>query len=248
MRIGRRDQAQELELRGIHVLELVDEDEGELGAEPLAKARVRLQELDGTGDEVAEVDQLCGRHPLLIGLEDRRERAQPLARARLRRKQERSGVDQVLLHQGDEAEHVVRERLRPAHLVQRAELLRVDVGKDLAHDDPFLETVHEQAVSVGRVVAQQSRAEAVERGDPGLAVVVAQPRVDAAGDLARGAVREREDEDPVATRDAFAHGLLVEVDQRMRLARAWSGQHAHWSIHFVDVDGHRVSRGWRRAT
>ena len=151
-------------------------------------------------------------------------------------------MDQVLLHQGDESEHVVRKRLRPAHLVQRAELLWVDVGKDLAHDDPFLEAVHEQAVSVGRVVAQQSRAEAVERGDPRLAVVVAQPLVDAARDLARRAVREREDEDPVATRDALAHGLLVKVDQRMRLARAWSGQHAHWSIHFVDVDGHRVSR------
>ena len=38
-------------------------------------------------------------------------------------------MDQVLLHQGDEAEHVVRERLRPAHLVQRAELLRVDPGR-----------------------------------------------------------------------------------------------------------------------
>src|ERR671934_1373691 len=131
------------------------------------------------------------------------------------------------------------ERVRAAYVAKRAELVGIDVRQDLAHDDPFLEAVEQQAVAVGRMVAQQARAEAVERRDPRLAVVVLQALVDASRDLPRGAVREGQDEDALATGEATAHRLLVKVDQRVRLSRARPGQHTQWSIHFLDVEWQR---------
>src|SRR5438876_805249 len=56
-RLGRGDEAQQLELRGVDVLELVDEDQLKLCAHPVAKRCTRLQQLDRARDEVAKVDQ-----------------------------------------------------------------------------------------------------------------------------------------------------------------------------------------------
>ncbi len=72
-------------------------------------------------------------------------------------------MDEVLLHQRDEAEEVVGERVGAAHVVERPQQPRVDLAQHLAHDDPLLEAVQEEAVAVGRVVAEQPLAEAVER-------------------------------------------------------------------------------------
>ncbi len=90
------------------------------------------------------------------------------------------------------------------------------------------------------MIAKQTRAEAVKGGDPRLAVLVLEARVYAAGDLVRRARREGEDEDLLAARQALAHGLLVKVDQGMGLAGARSGEHAQWSVDFVDVEWQMV--------
>ncbi len=48
MRLGWSDELQELELRRVDVLELVDQDEAELSSQLLAQPSVRLQQLDRT--------------------------------------------------------------------------------------------------------------------------------------------------------------------------------------------------------
>ena len=242
-RLGWRDQAKELELRRVHVLELVDQHQGELRAQPLEQRGVRLQELDGGRDQVAEIDEPGALHSFLVCAVSGREHAQALARARLGGQEQRRRVDEVLLHQRHETQQVLRERLGPAHVLQRPQQLRVDLGQHLAHDDPLLEAVQEQAVPVGGVLAQQARAKAVKRRDPRLAVIVAQPLVDPARDLARRARREREDKDLPAAGHALPDGLFIEVDQSVRLPRARSGQHTKWSLDFLDVEWQKVSRG-----
>src|SRR5467141_960002 len=154
-------------------------------------------------------------------------------------------MDEVLLHQGDEGQHVARKCTPPAHPVEAPERFGVDLGEDLAHHQPFLEAVEEKALSVGRVIAQESRAEAVEGRDPGLAVFVVQALVDSPGDLGGGAGREGEHKDLAASRRAFAYGLLVQVDQRVRLSGTGSGEHPQWSVDFVDVEWQRVPLEWR---
>ncbi len=166
---------------------------------------------------------------------------QPFASAGFRCKQQRRGVDEVLLHQGDERKHVVRERLGAPHTVERAEQLRIHPGEHRPHDDPFLEPVQEQAFAIGRVLAQQARAEAVKRRDPRLPVVVLQALVDPAADLTRGTRRKRQDENLVARGHASPHGLLVQIDERVGLSGARPGQHTEWSIDFLDVEWQGVS-------
>ena len=168
---------------------------------------------------------------------------QTLARACLGRKLQGRGVDKVLLHQGDEPEQVMRERLGAANAIERAEQCRVDIREHGAHHDPFLKAVEQQALAVRRVVTQDSCAEAVERRDPCFAVIVVQAFVDPTRDLPRGSRREREHQDLIAAGHAFAHGLLVEIDQRVGLSRARPGQHAKRSFYFMDVEWHGVSQG-----
>ena len=237
--LGRRDDPQQLELRGVDVLELVDEDEPELVAHPLAEHRVGLEQFDRPRDQVAEVEEVGCLHPLLVRLVRAREHTQTLAGARLCREQQGGRMDEVLLHQRNKAEQVLRERLRVAHPIERPEQCRVELTENFAHDDHLLETVEEEAFAVRRVVAQQARAEAVEGRDPRLAVVVVQPIVDAPGDLTGRAGREGEDEDLVTAGDTVADRLLIQVDQRMRLPRARSGQHTKWSRYCVDVERQR---------
>src|SRR5690242_3601299 len=154
-------------------------------------------------------------------------------------------MDEVLLHHGDESEDVAREGLGAPQACERTEVRVVETREDVAHRDPFLEAVEQHAFAVGSVIPQEARAEAVERRDPRLAVVVVEAFIDAARDLARGAVAEGEHEDAVATCDATPDGLLVEVHQRVRLSGARPGQHADRSGYFgdVEIEGHGVSNG-----
>ena len=78
-RLGRRKQLQQLELSRVDILELVDEDQPELGAQLLAQLQLRMQQLDGPDDEVAKVEQAGGAEPLLVCLVGGGKRAQPLA-------------------------------------------------------------------------------------------------------------------------------------------------------------------------
>ena len=153
-RIGWSDEAQQLELRRVDVLELVDQDKLELGAHPLAKPRIGFEELDARGDEVAEIEEPRLAHALLVCLVHGCQHSQPLACARLGRQLQGRGMDQVLLHQGDKRKQVMRERVGAAHTIEWTKRGRVDVREHVAHHDPFLEAVQEQAIPVGGVVAQ----------------------------------------------------------------------------------------------
>ena len=62
-------------------------------------------------------------------------------------------MDQVLLHQRHEGKQVARECVRAAHAGQRPEQFGVDARQNVAHDDPFLESVQEQALAIRRMVA-----------------------------------------------------------------------------------------------
>src|SRR6266700_3752432 len=83
--LGGSDQTQELELGRVDVLELVDEDEAELSAEPFAKRRARLQQLDRPGDQVAEIDEARRLQAALVLLVNAGKHAQTLTGACLRR-------------------------------------------------------------------------------------------------------------------------------------------------------------------
>src|SRR5712692_343893 len=149
-------------------------------------------------------------------------------------------MHEVLLHEGDESQDVARECIRTPDSLEPAEHVRVELQKDLSHDQPFLEAVEQEPLAVRGVVSKQARAEAVKGGDPCLAVLVLQAPVDAARYLVRRARGEGEDEDLLAAGQALAHGLLVQVDQGMRFAGARPGEHAQWSFDFVDVEWQMV--------
>ena len=242
-RLRRGDQTQQLELSRVYILELVDQHESEFRLHPRAKRRTGLQQLDGFRDEIAKVDQARLVHAVLIRLVSTGQHAQPLACARFRRKLERGRVHEVLFHERDKRKEVVGERVRPAHTVERSESAGFQVGQDLAHHDPFLEPVHEQPFAIRRVVAKDAGTEAVESRDPGLAVVIVQPLVDPARELACGPGGKGEHENLVAPGDALTHRLLIEIYERMRLPRARSGEHTKWSVYFMDVEWQQVSRG-----
>ncbi len=227
LRLGRREQTQQLELSRIDVLELVDQDEPELRPQPVAQRWVGLQQLDRTRDEVAKIEEPRVCNPPLVGLIQPCQHPQPLAGAGFRGQQQRRRMHEVLLHQRDERERVMRECVGAAHPVKGPEHLCVQLltGEHRPHDDPFLESVQEKALSIGCVLAQEARAEAVESRDPRLAVVVAQSLVDPARNLAGRSGRKGQDEDLVASGQLAADGLLVQVDQRVGLSRARPGQH-----------------------
>src|SRR6266851_1287096 len=245
MRRRRRDELEQLELRGVDVLELVHEDEAKPLPQALAERCVRLQQLDRSRDEVAKVEHAGTLEAQLVSLVDRGQHAKPLACARLGCKQEGRGVDEVLLHQRDKGQEVAREGIRSANSFERAEQRRVELDQDLSHDKPFLESVEQQAVAIGGVLTQEASAEAVKGRDPRFAVFILQALVDASRDLVRRAGREGKDQDLSAAGQALADRLLVQVDQGVRLAGARSGEHAQWSVYFVDVEWQRCSPGWR---
>src|SRR5258708_27165061 len=190
MRRRRRDELEQLELRGVDVLELVHEDEAKPLPQALAERCVRLQELDRSRDEVAKVERGGTLGAQLVSLIARGQHAKPLAWARLGCKQEGRGVDEVLLHQRDKGQEVAREGIRSANSFERAEQRRVELDQDLSHDKPFLESVEQEAVAIGGVLTQEAVPEALKGGDPRLAVLLLPTLVDAPRDLVPPAGRE----------------------------------------------------------
>jgi hypothetical protein len=145
-------------------------------------------------------------------------------------------MDEVLFHQLNKGQQIAGEGIRPADSFEGAEQRRVKLGEHLTHDQPFLEFVDLKTVATGSVLTQEALAEAVKGRYPGLAVFILQSLVDTARDLARSAFREGQDEDLAATGQALTHGLLVQVDQGMRLASARSSEHPQWSGYLMDVE------------
>src|SRR5207253_1730693 len=144
-----------------------------------------------------------------------------------------------------------RCRLRRGDQTQQLELSRVYILELVdQHESEFRlhprakrRTGLQQLDGFRDVVAKDAGTEAVESRDPGLAVVIVQPLVDPARELACGPGGKGEHENLVATGDALTHRLLIEIYERMRLPRARSGEHTKWSVYFMDVEWQQVSRG-----
>ncbi len=241
--LGRRQQLQELELSRVDVLELVDEDQPELGAQLLAQLQLRLQQLDGPDDEVAEVEEARGAEPLLIHLVGGGKSAQPVAPTGLCRQHQRSRVDEVLLHQRDETDQVAGECVGSPDPDEGAQHLRIDLGEDLSHHDRLLKAVDQHPARIRRVVAKHAPAEAVERRDPGFCVVVLQPLVDAPADLVGGTGGKGERQDLVARGQARDHRLFVQVDERASLPGPRPGEDSERALDVVYVEWQNVSSG-----
>src|SRR4029077_8401056 len=97
----RCQELQQLELGGVDVLELVDEDQAEATPQALEQLEVRLQELDRLDDQISKVEHAPAPHTFLVGLVGGGEHAKAVARAGLGAEQKGGGVNQVLLHEGD---------------------------------------------------------------------------------------------------------------------------------------------------
>ena len=105
----RGDEPQQLELGGVDVLELVDEDQAKLRLKPLAQGLVRLQQRDRAGDEVAEVEHPRLLQAELVRLVDRGQHPESLGGAGFGREDQCGGVHQVLLHQSNKRQDIARE-------------------------------------------------------------------------------------------------------------------------------------------
>src|SRR5216683_2173111 len=92
-------------------------------------------------------------------------------------------MHEVLLHECDKSQDVARECIRTPDSFEPAEHVRVELRKDLSHDQPFLDAVEQEPL---------------------------------------------------------ADGLLVQVDEGMRFTGARPGEHAQWSVDFVDVEWQMV--------
>ena len=157
-------------------------------------------------------------------------------------------MHQVLLHQRDEVEEVAGEGLGSPHTGQRAENGRVKLGQHLAHDHRFLQAVELQALGVRPPLAPQAQAEAVERRDPRLAVVVLQACVDPARELPGSAGGERQDEDLAAIGRAGSNGLFVQIDEQMCFAGARSGEDTQRAVDIPYVEWQGLPWSGGRAT
>src|SRR5713101_3910737 len=157
-------------------------------------------------------------------------------------------MHQVLLHQRDEVQKVARECLRPPHARECAEQLGIELGQHLLHHHRLLQAVELQALRVGPPFAPESQAEAMERRDPRIAVVVLEARVDPARELTGGAGGERQDEDLAAVRLSRSNCLLVEIDEQMCFAGARSGEDAQRAVDVSYVEWQRLPWSGGRAT
>jgi hypothetical protein len=190
----------------------------------LEHARQRVEQGDRVRDQVAEVAQTGAVETLLVLAVDLGQRLESSRPGGLREQGELVVADPVLLEQGDERQGVLREAVRPEDAVQRAQAGAVQLLQRAPHRHPLLEAAHQQPAGVGPVVAEQAGAEAVERADPRLVVRVVEALVEPLLDLAGRGGREREHEDLTATGVPALDQARVQVDQRLRLAGAGTGE------------------------
>ena len=216
----------------VRVLELVDQDEAEAGAQPREDGRPLAQQGERAVDLVPEVHEpRLAEQPLVRLVEGRelevRRRLVPLVLAR-RGGEARLGPVPVLpgrdvlvlraAHEGREGGQVARG------VPERAEAVERQLEEALAEEDHLLRLREHTELRVEpgleRRLAQDPVAEGVERRDRGLRVAPGDELVDTLGHLGRGPLGEREREDLLGARALRGDEVRDPPRQDRRLAGA----------------------------
>ena len=207
------EQPQQQVLGEVRVLELVDEDVVEARREPRADVRLGAQEPERVEDEVAGVERPALREqPVVGGVDARRTRARARrAPARSRRppaawrprRRSRAAVTSSSLSRSIRCDDRAEHRARVAAQVVRGERQLVDpleqqrepVGRGDRRDERV-------DAGLERLLAQQPRAERLQRGDGQLleARPGAEPLLDPRAQRVGGGGRVGQDEDRVGGR------------------------------------------------
>ena len=220
----RGEEVRELRLDRVRVLVLVDEDVQEVLLQEFAHAVVLLQQAQPVHEQVVEVHRAEFALLRLVGAANREDERRVEGHLRL-----------VALHDLFEAAPGVRRLARELEqeLLLREVLHLLDVLLDaLAHDLLLVVLVEDREAGLvaerRAVLAQEAGAHVVERAAPH-AVHAGHERLGAREHLARGAVRERQQEDARGR-----HALLDEVgdavDERAGLARARRREDEHRAV------------------
>jgi len=93
MGFRRCQQLKQLELGGVHILELVNQDQPEMRTQPVAKDKVRLQQLDRAADQVTKVEHATPLHASVVCLVGGGENSKPFAGAGFGRQQQGGRMD-----------------------------------------------------------------------------------------------------------------------------------------------------------
>ena len=238
------EQPDELRLRPVRVLELVDEDVPEAGLDPLASLGRLADEPERQGDLVAEVDEAAGREQVLVtrigpgelelparrfrqglgvlpsGL-DRRGR---LGREALGERQVGAGRDVLVLASAEERRQCREE---PGRVAERPVLVELELEEVLAQEDDHFGARQHPHVGrqpeLERELPDQAVAECMERRDRGVRVAVRDELVDTERHLLGRLVGERQGEDLRRAGTAGGDQPGDAAGDDLRLARPGAG-------------------------
>ncbi len=211
------DRLDDLVLRSVRVLVLVDEHVAVLLAQLFDRSALLLQDADGVEQDVVEVERARARELLLVARPDPSDQLVDVVRGRL---EERRGVLQTTLRERDAREHLCGLQRDVAH---------GDLAQRLAQDRHLVPAVGdgEAPDSDGLSVrAQEVDTERVERADEDpLRELLADEARQPFPHLARGLVREGHREDRLG-RDPLALQQVGDPDRDdARLAGPGAGEH-----------------------
>ena len=238
------EQPDELRLRPVRVLELVDEDVPEAGLDPLASLGRLADEPERECDLVAEVDEAAGREQVLVarvgtselelparcfrqGLgvhSSRVERGGRLGREALGERHVGAGRDVLVLAAAEERR---QRREEPGRVAERPVLVQLELEEVLAHEDDHFGARQHSHVGrqseFERELPDQAVAECMERRDRGVRVAVRDELIDTDRHLLGRLVGERQGEDLRRTGTAGGNEPGDPAGDDLRLARPGAG-------------------------
>jgi len=212
--VDRSEQAQELVLGGVGVLELVDQDVAEAAGVALEDVVALLEQLDDPHDQVAEVDRVgCLQRGLVPRVHLERRLAGHVVLRNLHLGGQQAGIlpaidSRQVLPGGAHVEAQIAGR--PLRL---RELIRVVVDGEAPRQPQRL-----------RLAAEDPRSGGVERRHPEPLRVRPDQLLHPLAQLAGGLVGERDGEDLRGPRQALAQEVRDAMGENARLSRACARQ------------------------
>ena len=204
-------QRDELVLREVDVLILIDEDVAELRLIAHARFVVALEQLDRAPDQIVEIEAVRLFEAAFVFAIDLRV---ALADERGILRLVGIGRPQVILRFGDLGERGARSDLA---------LVEIEIVQDLANDRALVRIVHDREVrgdpDLATVAAQNAHAHRVERAHPEIARDRADHALQARFHLAGSLVRKGHGEDPVRKDLLLVEQVRDPVREHARFAR-----------------------------
>ena len=222
-----RQQPQQQALGEVRVLQLVDEHVAVALGDPRAYARLRAQEAEGVEQQVAEVERPRLLEPAVVGGVDGGELALAvgLGAERLRPRPVVLVRDELVLEAVDAGDDRAEQRARVAADVVGGEPQLVDPLEQ--HREPVGgrdgggERVEPR---LQRLVVQDARADAVDRGDGQLLEAAVEPGLEALAQAVGGGLGARQDEDRLGREAALAHEPAEALAEDAGLAGAGAAE------------------------